>query len=92
MSSSSLRRLLEDVPWRCWHHSAFGRFILTLEIVDHLRHCHPLDPFVLVDVLDQPLMHEQDVWSARHVWMNGHWENEFIILSVKVVEMVLGAV
>lgn len=43
---------------------------------------------MLVDVLDQPLVHEQDVGPARDVGVDGDGEDELVVLAVEVVEVV----
>ena len=37
-------------------------------------------------------MHEQDMGSTTHVWVNGHWEDEFIKLAVVVIEVILAKI
>ena len=44
---------------------------------------------VFVDMLNEPLMHQQYMGPSRNIRMNRHREDEFIILAVEVVEMVL---
>lgn len=44
----------------------------------YLSHRHPLDTFVLVDVLDDTLMHEQNVWPTGDIRVNGHREYELV--------------
>ena len=62
-----------------------------LEVIDHSLHCHPLNTFVLVNVLDEPFMHEKDVRPAADIRMDRHWEDEFIVLAVEIVEVILMA-
>lgn len=84
-----LFRLGENFSGSGWHHGPFCRFMLALEIIHHLGHRHPLNTLVFVDMLNQPLMHEQGMRSTGHIWMDGHREDEFVILTIKIVEMVL---
>lgn len=35
---------------------------------------------MLVDMLDDALMHQQDMWSPGHIRMDSHGENEFICM------------
>lgn len=44
----------------------------------YLGHCHPPHALVLVDVLNNAFMHEQDVWSTRHIRMDSHRENKLV--------------
>jgi hypothetical protein len=37
-------------------------------------------------------MHQEDMRPARNIWMDGHWEDELIILAIIVVKVVLQAV
>lgn len=66
--------------------------MLSFEVVDHLCHRHPLDSFVLIDMLDNALMHEKDMRAARDIGMNGHGKNELVVLAVEVVKMILTGV
>jgi hypothetical protein len=34
-------------------------------------------------------VHKQDMWPSRDIWVDGHWEDELIVLAVVVVKMVL---
>lgn len=36
-----------------------------------------------------PLMHKKDVRTARHIRVDGHGEDEFIVFPVEVVKVVL---
>lgn len=46
----------------------------------YLSHGHPPNAFVLVYMLDNALVHQQDVWSTRYIRVNGHRKNEFICM------------
>ena len=71
------------------HHRVRRRFIPGLEIIRHLFHRDPLHPLMLVDMLDEPLVHQQHVGSARDVRVDGHGEDELVVLAVEVIEVVL---
>lgn len=34
-------------------------------------------------------MHENNMWTARHVGVDGHWEDKLIIFTVEVVKVIL---
>ena len=42
-------------------------------------------------MLDQALVHQQRMRTSRDVGMNGHGEDELVVLSIEVVEVVLPA-
>ena len=35
-----------------------------------------------------PFVHQEDVWPARHIGVNRHWENELVVLAVEVIEVI----
>jgi hypothetical protein len=43
---------------------------------------------MLINMLNQPLMHQQDMRPSTHIRMDRHWEHKLIILAVEVVEVV----
>lgn len=45
---------LQDLSWWRRHFRALRHSIVLFKIVRHLLHRHPLDAFVLVDMLDDP--------------------------------------
>lgn len=69
-------------------HRSFLWLLPLFELIHHLRHRDPLDALVRVDILDQPLVHEDHVWVARNVWVDGHGEDEGVVLAIEVVEVV----
>jgi len=83
------RLLLQNLAHRRRHNSAFLRLILRLEIIAHLLHGDPLDALVAVDVVDDALVHEQDVWATRNVRVDGHGEDKLVVVGIEVVEVVL---
>lgn len=54
----------------------------------YLFHCNPLDTFMFVDVFDQALMHEQSMRTTRSIRVDGHGEDELVVLPVEVIEMI----
>lgn len=50
-----------------WHERSLGRRVLLPELIRHLLHRHKLNAFMLLEVLDQPLMHQQQMWSSRYI-------------------------
>lgn len=36
---------------------------------------------MLVDVLDDALVHKENMWSARYIRVDRHWEDELICKS-----------
>lgn len=84
-----LIRLLQHLTGRRRHPSARLRRILTLEIITHLLKGDPLDALMAVDVVDDALMHQQYVWVTGDIGMDGHGENELVIIGVEVVEVIL---
>jgi hypothetical protein len=46
--------LFENISRRGRHQSTIRGFVLTLEFIAHLRHRHPLDALVLVNVVNDP--------------------------------------
>src|SRR6266545_1725262 len=67
--------------------SAFPRRA-ALEVVGDLVAGRPADAVVLVDVLDDPLVHEHDLRLAAHVRVDRHREDGVVVLAVHVVELV----
>ncbi|KAL2284158.1 hypothetical protein FJTKL_09135 [Diaporthe vaccinii] len=46
--------------------------------ITYLGHCHPSHTFMLVDVLNYALMHKEDVWATRYIWVDSHGKDEFV--------------
>jgi len=51
--------LLQLQPRFSWHECARCRSVVLLELIGHFLHGYELYSFVLLKVLNQPLMHEQ---------------------------------
>lgn len=49
----------------------------------------PFYALVLVDMLNDSLVHQQNVRSAGNIWMDGHRKYKLVVLSVVVVEVIL---
>lgn len=49
----------------------------------------PFDSLVLVDMLNDSLVHQQNVRSAGNIWMDSHGKDKLVVLSVIVVEVIL---
>lgn len=49
----------------------------------------PFYALVLVDMLNDSLVHQQNVRSAGNIWMDGHGKDKLVVLSVIVVEVIL---
>lgn len=79
---------LQYLTRRTRQQSALGVWVLALKVVADLLHGDPLDALVLVDVLNQPLVHEQDMGAARDVGVDGDGKDELVVLAVEVVEVV----
>lgn len=60
-----------------------------LELLDHVLHGHPLDPFVGVDPLDDPLVHQHDLGFPADLRVDAHGEHEGVVLSVQEGKLVL---
>lgn len=43
---------------------------------------------MLLEVFNEPLMHQQRVWSARNIRMNSNGEYKVIVLAIKIVKMI----
>jgi hypothetical protein len=86
---TNLGVFLQSFFLRHWKHRPLYRFVLRLEVIHHLSHRHPFDALMLADILNQPLMHQQDVRSPRNVRMNGHREDKLIIFPIEVIEVIL---
>jgi hypothetical protein len=43
---------------------------------------------MFVDVLNQPLVHEQGMRATRSIGVDCHWKYELVILPVEIVEMI----
>lgn len=95
--------LLQYFSWRRWHQSTLSGLVLALEIVTHFLERHPLNAFVLVDIVNDPgqvselipiyncelpLMHQQYVRLPTDIRMNGHREAKLIIILVEVIEVI----
>jgi hypothetical protein len=74
---------------RHWKHRSLYRFVLRLEVIHHLSHRHPFDSLMLADILNQLLMHQQDMRSPRNIRMNSHREDELVIFPIEVIEVIL---
>lgn len=59
--------------------------------ISYLSHCHPLYPFVLVDMFNDAFMHEKHVWTSRDIGMYRHRENEFVY-NYQIVSAVAGKI
>lgn len=73
-----------------------------------MLHGNPFNTFMFIDMLNEPFMHQQHVWPTRYlvevsfmpvrlpistyIGMNRHWEYEFVIFPIEIVEMVLRSV
>lgn len=49
----------------------------------------PFYALVLVDMLNDSLVHQQNVRSARNIWVDGHRKDKLVVFSVVVVEVIL---
>ena len=49
------------------HERSLGRRVLLPELIRHLLHRHKLNAFVLLEVLNQPLVHQEQMWSSRYI-------------------------
>lgn len=49
----------------------------------------PFYALVLVDMLNDSLVHQQNVRSAGNIWMDSHGKDKLVVLSVIVVEVIL---
>lgn len=49
----------------------------------------PFYALVLVDMLNDSLVHQQNVRSAGNIWMDGHGKDKLVVFSVIVVEVIL---
>lgn len=49
----------------------------------------PFYTLVLVDMLNDSLVHQQNVRSAGNIWMDGHGKDKLVVFSVVVVEVIL---
>ena len=58
------------------------------EVVRDLVERGPADALVRVDVLDDPLVHEEDLRPAAHVGVDRHGEDRVVVLAVDPVERV----
>lgn len=36
-----------------------------------------------------PFVHQKNMWSARHIWVNRHGKYELVVFSVEIIEMIL---
>lgn len=55
----------------------------------HISERHPLYTLVLVDVLDDPLMHENHLWLPTNLRMYAHREDEGVVLAIREIELLL---
>ena len=62
-------------------HSSF------LEFSRHCSECHPLNSLMLANILNDPLVHQQNMRLPAHLWVNRHWEDERIILPIREIEL-----
>lgn len=49
----------------------------------------PFYALVLVDMLNDSLVHQQNVRSAGNIWMDSHGKDKLVVLSVIVVKVIL---
>jgi len=70
-------------------HRDLGVGVPPLEVIADLGHSDPLDVLVLIDVLDQALVRQQDVWSGTDIRMHHDREDGafVLVLAVEVVEV-----
>ena len=88
----SSRMLLQGLLLRNRQHSTLNWLVLGLEVIHHLGHCDPFDTLVLVDMFNEPLMHQKHMRSSRNIGVNGHWEDKLVVLAIEIVEVVLDSV
>ena len=69
-------------------HCALWRLSLALEIITDVLHLNPLDAWLAADVLDQSLQHENHMWMAADIRMDGHRKAKVVVLSIEIVEMI----
>ena len=55
----------------------------------HICKCTPLNALVLIDPFDEPLVHHDDLWFTRYLWMYRDREHEAVILSVSRTRIAL---
>src|SRR5699024_726523 len=60
----------------------------TSEVIGDAREGGPFHFRVRVDVLDQSLQHEQDLWASRDIRVNRHRKRGIVHLAVDPVELV----
>lgn len=60
-----------------------------LELLDHSLHGNPLDPFMLIDPLNQALMHQNDLRLPADLGMDAHGEHKRVVFTVQESELVL---
>src|SRR5207237_10720716 len=58
------------------------------EVVRDLVERRPADPVVAVDVLDDPLEHQDHLRPPAHVGVDRHPEDGVVLLAIDVVELV----
>src|SRR5699024_1006680 len=66
-----------------------GARVASGEVVRDLVEGDPADPLVSVDVLDEPLVHEQALWATGHIGVHGHGKDRVVVLPVDPVELIL---
>lgn len=63
--------------------------VAGLELVDHPFHGYPLDAFVLVDPLDDALVHEHHLRFPADLRVNAHGKDKSVVLPVQEGKLVL---
>src|SRR4030095_11803034 len=91
-SLSSNRRSVQWLSVRNCQHSTHIRHLVrgareaARKVVRNRLERHPAHAFVLIDVVDQALVHEQNLWTTADVWMNGHGEHGGVVFPTHPVK------
>src|SRR2546427_4257235 len=93
-SVSSNRRSVQWLSVRnCQHsthirHLVLGAWEAARKVVRNRLERHPAYPFVLIDVVDQALVHEQDLWTTADIRVNGHGKHGVVVFPIYPVKLI----
>src|SRR5262245_63110753 len=93
-SLSSNRRSLQWLSVRNCQHSTHIRYLVlsarkaARKVVRNRLERHPAHAFVLIDVVDQALVHEQDLWTTADIGVNGHGEHGVVVFPIYPVKLI----
>src|SRR5499427_8268879 len=69
-------------------HLVLGARETVRKVVRNRLERHPAHAFVLIDVVDQALVHEQDLWTTADIWVNSHSEHGIVVFPIHPIKLI----